>query len=178
MDDKLKQSLAEMQAEREIRNIIQRYMRAADRKDFALMASVYHDDAIEDHGPLQGSPHDLIAWVRKRHETIQQAMHIIGNCLIDFDGPDRAYAETYCIIIQHERTGTKQLASGEPALMRTMMGVRYVDRFEKRADAWKIARRILVTEWIDEKTGQIDFGPAWTKAERSTDDAIYRIRSL
>lgn len=178
MDDELLHDLAEMRAEREIRNTILRYMRAADRKDFDLMASVYHDDAIEDHGPLQGSPRDLIAWVRKRHETIDQAMHHIGNCLIEFDGPERAYAETYCIIIQHERTGTKALRSGEMAMMRTMMGVRYVDRFEKRARQWKIARRILVTEWIDENVGHFDFGPAWTRAERSGDDAIYRIRDL
>lgn len=177
MDEHPSSQIAEMIAEREIRNTLLRYMRGADRKDFELMASVYHEDAVEDHGPLQGNPRDLIEWVRERHKTIEQAMHIVGNCLVEFDG-DRAYAETYCIIVQHERTGTKRMATGEPALTRTVMGVRYVDRFEDRGSGWKIAHRILVTEWIEESIGQIEFGPAWTKAQRSRDDAVYRIRSV
>ncbi|WP_157221103.1 nuclear transport factor 2 family protein [Flavisphingomonas formosensis] len=171
----LDDQIAEMLAERDIRNAIMRYVRGVNRKDWALMASVYHADATEDHGPLQGSPADLIAWVQKRHETIEQSMHFIGNCLVEIAG-ETAFAETYCIIVQHERTAARSISSGRDAMVRTVMGVRYVDRFERRDGAWKIARRILVTEWIEEGMGTTDFGPAWTAALRSKDDAVYRIR--
>ena len=175
IDDELARDLAEMRAEREIRNMVLRYMRGVDRKDYELMASVYHDDAVEDHGPIKGSPRDFIEWVRKRHETIDQAMHFIGNCLVEFDG-DRAFVETYCIIVQHERTGTKNPGTGQPGMLRTAIGVRYVDRFEKRHGTWKVAHRMLVTEWFDENLGNTEFSPDWTKAQRSRDDAIYKIR--
>jgi|SRR6185369_7930740 ketosteroid isomerase-like protein len=175
MSTDIDQQIAEMLAEREIRNAILRYARGVNRKDWDLMASVYHEDAVEDHGPLQGSPAELIAWVQKRHETIDQSMHFVGNCLVEIDG-EMAFAETYCIIVQHERTGTRSIASGAEAKARTVMGVRYVDRFERRAGLWKIARRTLVTEWIDEALGTTDFGPVWTAALRSADDAVYRIR--
>ena len=169
--------LAEIRAEREIHRAILRYIRGADRKDFDLMASVYHDDAREDHGPFQGGVKDFVEWVRRRHETIEQAMHMVGNCLIEVEG-DRAFAETYCIIVQHERTGLNSFGSGSPTYKRTTMGVRYVDRFEERGGQWKIAHRILVCEWIDEAPGSLDFGPSWTAAKRSRDDAIYRIRTV
>lgn len=174
-DTDLSGEIAEMLAEREIRNRILRYARGVNRKDWGLMAELYHEDAIEDHGPLQGSPGDLLEWVQKRHATIEQASHFIGNCLVEVEG-EVAFAETYCIIVQHERTGTRSLSTGKDSVTRTVMGVRYVDRFERRGGAWKVARRTLVTEWIDEGLGAIDFGPAWTAAQRSQDDAVYRIR--
>src|SRR5215510_11893446 len=122
------EEFAELRAEREIRRAILRYVRGVDRKDFELMASAYHSDAYEDHGPFQGGVRDFVEWVRRRHETIEQAMHLVGNCLIEIDG-DRAFVETYCIIVQHERRPNGP-GSTAPDYRRTTMGVRYVDRFE------------------------------------------------
>jgi hypothetical protein len=174
-NEAIDKDLAEIRAEREIQRTILRYIRGADRRDFELMASAYHDDAYEDHGAFKGGVKDFVEWVRKRHETIEQAMHFVGNCLIEVEG-DKAFAETYCIIVQHERTGLKDFATASPTFKRTTMGVRYVDRFEEREGKWKITHRILVCEWIDEDLGGIDVGPLWTVAKRSREDAIYKIR--
>jgi hypothetical protein len=175
--EEIARELAEIRAEREIRNVILRYMRGVDRKDYELMVSTYHEDAVEDHGPIKLSPRDFVEGVRKRHETIEQASHFIGNCLIEIEG-DRAFAETYCISIEHERAGTRNPGTGQSKTLRTATGVRYVDRFEKRNGSWKVAHRILVTEWSEENIGNIDFASHWMKAERSRDDAIYKIREL
>jgi hypothetical protein len=171
------EAFAEIRAEREIQRAILRYIRGVDRKDFDLMASAYHDDAYEDHGAFKGGIRDFVEWVRQRHASIEQAMHFLGNCLIEIEG-DRAFVETYCIIVQHERTGARDFATGTPTYKRTTMGVRYVDRFEERDKTWKIAHRILVCEWIDEALGSLDFGPSWTGAKRSPEDAVYKIRTM
>jgi GNAT superfamily N-acetyltransferase len=173
-DPELEKELAELRAERAIQRALLRYARGADRKDFELMASVYHEDAYEDHGPFQGGVRDFLEWVRRRHENIEQAMHLLGNCLIEIEG-SRAFVETYCIIVQHERIGAGGLGSA-PAYKRTAMGVRYIDRFEERAKQWKIAHRILVCEWMEAGLGSVGLGPGWTVAQRSREDALYRIR--
>jgi hypothetical protein len=176
MEPVFEESFAELRAEREIRRAILRYLRGVDRKDFELMASAYHEDAYEDHGPFQGGVREFVEWVRRRHETIEQAMHFLGNCLIEVEG-SRAFAESYCIVVQHERTGVTGFGSALPTYKRTTMGIRYVDRFEERGKQWKIAHRILVCEWINEGFGSLNFGSQWTVAKRSREDAVYRIRS-
>ena len=36
----------------ELTDLVMRYSRGVDRRDFALIRSTYHDDAIDDHGEM------------------------------------------------------------------------------------------------------------------------------
>jgi SnoaL-like domain len=52
--ERLEARVSQLTAERDIRDVLDRYARAADRCDVALMKSCYHRDAIDDHGFFSG----------------------------------------------------------------------------------------------------------------------------
>lgn len=123
----------------QIHDVLLRYCRGVDRKDFALMRASYHDDAYDEHGPYKGDVPGLIEWVRERAERVEQSQHIIANCLIELNG-DVAVVETYCVV--HQRIAGEGTAG--PA--QSVFTVRYADRFENRDGGWRIARRISIHE--------------------------------
>jgi hypothetical protein len=63
----------------------------------------------------------------------------MGNLLIEVDG-DRARAETYAVVYHRMK---KDDGTGKD----DVWGVRYVDRFERRDGAWRIAYRVVAQEW-------------------------------
>lgn len=136
MDDLLKR----LAAESEIRRRLLDYCRGVDRCDAELVASTYHADAIDDHGPFQGSGHDLATYavdaIRANYET---TMHTIGDSIIDFTDDTTAYVETY---VRADHRGTDD----EGPFLESF-GARYVDRFERRDESWLIADRVVVVEW-------------------------------
>lgn len=164
-----------LKAEHAIREVLQHYVRANDRLQFEDLAQAYHPDAYDDHGTYKGDVRGLIAWIAERHKTIEQSMHLTAAPLIEIDG-DAAHVETYCILVQHERTGCVDLATRLPAYCRYVFGLRYVDRFERRAGDWRIARRTVVWEWSQQEAGTLAMDPSWTLAQRSRADAVYAAR--
>lgn len=133
----------------EIVEAICRYCRGVDRNLEALLQSVYHDDAVEDRGSgprlFKGRARDfvplLLAMVN-RHYTATQ--HFVGNCLIDLDG-NRACVETYF----HAHHRLKE--TNPPAGARQMiLAGRYLDKFEKRDEVWKISYRRMIADWSHE----------------------------
>ena len=72
------------------------YCRGVDRGDEALVASVYHPDATDDHGRLKGTGFDFAAYaVPRLRDRYQGTMHSITNTVIDFGGPDLAHVESH-----------------------------------------------------------------------------------
>lgn len=125
-------------AEREIRNNIYMYCRAVDRGDRELLRSLYHPDAKEEHGAYNG---DLDGFIDYAFATLDWAKeglsHHITNILIDVRG-ERAFAESAFISISPRAT---DLEGNEIDLI--IFG-RYLDAFECRQGAWKIAHRRVV----------------------------------
>jgi hypothetical protein len=138
----------------DIRELMERYARGVDRRDWDLVRAVYHPDAHDDHGNYKGDIDGFIASLEKRHAFIEQSMHFIGNCIIEFDGPDSAVVETYYITYQRLLPGAGQsrlnyLSRERPADEDAMQGQaigRYVDRVTRRDGEWRIARRTVVFE--------------------------------
>ncbi|MFM0504975.1 nuclear transport factor 2 family protein [Paraburkholderia caffeinilytica] len=175
--------LAELEAEYQIRQAILRYFRGADRLDFELMKSAYHDDAYDDHGGYKGDVLGLIEWVKARHQAVDpskavdQSLHMGGSSLIEFvDG--KAFVETAAILVQHGRVGILHFSTHKPVYHRYTFGVRYVDRFEQRDGQWKIQHRVVVFEWADEQLAELNLGADWETARRSQDDMVFRARKL
>jgi ketosteroid isomerase-like protein len=151
----------------EIHEVLMRYCRAIDRCDEELLRSVYHSDAWDDHGPFKGKASDFIPMiVRVLAEQFLCTTHSICNELIEVHG-DIAYGETY--VIAYHRL-MKDGAEHE-----WIFGGRYVDCFERRQGAWKIAKRVTVNDWetLRPATGKLFAPNAFVKGQRSRDDAVY-----
>lgn len=173
-----KEFLEILKAEHEIRKVLMLYARGSDRKDFDLMRAAYHDDATDNHGPYSGPVDGYFKWAAQHHERYDLLMHIMGNPHIDVEG-DVAFTESYCLLLQ--RLKPEKTYNSEVALHITI-ACRYVDRFEKRAGAWKIARREVVYEWVkkewtaDQAAPSLGVESPLQFGRRSREDMVYRIR--
>lgn len=132
MSDEL-QYLIDRQA---IEDVLNRYARGVDRHDVEIMRSVFHEDAIDNHGPFVGGPAPFTDWVNDLHAGKTHIhMHNMTCCNCEVDG-DVAWTETYVAFVLHlSTTGKLVFGSG-----------RYVDKLEKRNGAWKIALRRTMTD--------------------------------
>jgi ketosteroid isomerase-like protein len=130
------QSLIDRQ---EISDVIHRYARGVDRMDFDLVRTCYHPDAYDDHGTIVGDVDVFIAAAQTYLVKFACTMHILGNMYIEVEG-DVARAETYAIAYHRLE---KDDGSGKDDIF----GVRYLDRFERRDGEWRIAHRVVATEW-------------------------------
>lgn len=131
--------LRHLAADVAIRNTLGRYARAIDRLDYDLLRTCYHPDAIEDRGRYRGDIDGFVAWLEETLQTFESTWHLVGSPLIEVEG-DIAWVESYCLGLQRTRA-----TEGQPAEDR-LIPCRYIDRFELRDGAWKIARRVAVYE--------------------------------
>ena len=146
-----------------------RFSRGMDRFDRDLFLSAFHSDAVIAAGEFVGGPVALYDWASKLHERGQCATHHnLLNHTCDIDG-DIAHTETYYLFAARNRDDSNWIAGG-----------RYIDRFERRDGAWKIAVRSTVIEWSGVlPTMPIPFGDVPGihlngVASRDTDDLSYR----
>jgi hypothetical protein len=132
-------SLDDLLARQEIADVLHRYSRGIDRLDWDLVRDCYHPDAYDDHGGIAGTVDEFIAGGRAYLTRFAATMHFLGNMLIELDGP-QARAETYAVAY-HRVEGPDGGGKDD------IFGIRYVDRFERRAGRWRIAHRVVATEW-------------------------------
>ncbi|HVX23719.1 MAG TPA: nuclear transport factor 2 family protein [Acidimicrobiales bacterium] len=155
--------VAELVAREAIRDCLLRYARGCDRVDAELIASAFHDDAVDHHGPVNGSPADFLDWWLPQQDGRESTQHYLMNSAIEVDG-DQAHAETYylCVIKLKGRTAA------------SVFGGRYVDRFERRAAGWRIAVRVVTADWTAEMDGSATGALlSSSPGRRSRDDPSY-----
>ena len=142
-----------------------RYCRAVDRCDEAELRSVYHPDAYDDHGEYQGDVDGFVAFVQQEVQArFRTTMHKLGNVLIEIDG-DVAQSESYAVT-HHIR------AEDGRDVDDLIIGIRYVDRFERRHGEWRIARRELRFEW--QRLEALDpLDASWTLGCQGPEDPVY-----
>ena len=129
-------SLRELLDRQQILDCVHRYCRGVDRFDRELVLSVYHADAIDDHGVFVGTPTEFVDWAFAYHAQHQQATHhIVTNHTCELDG-DTAHTETYWIFSGINKQAPPSIHFG-----------RYIDRFERRNGRWAIASRVCLSEW-------------------------------
>ena len=147
--------------------------RGLDRCDRAMLLSVFHPDATDDHGGFKGTATEFVDWVVGLLPTMERTQHMIGNVLIDVAG-DRAVGES-CFIANHDLKN----ADGKP--VRMIAAGRYLDRFERRDGVWKISHRHAVYDWNAnlDRTDNWDRSPGSPRVfgERGEGDPIYAHRA-
>ena len=139
--ENLEKILRELQDREAIRTVIATYSRGVDRLDRELLISVFHPDAMDDHGVFLGSREEFADWAIANHTASHQShQHCILTHTCDLDG-DTAHTETYYMFVAMNRAGnsvtTPMVASGG----------RYIDRLEKRDGRWAIAVRVCIRDW-------------------------------
>jgi len=176
------QSVNDLLAREAIREALQLYARGVDRRDWALVAGAYHPDAHDDHGGYKGGIPGLLEWLERRHASIEQSMHFLGNCLIDFQSDSRAVVETYCVVYQRygeEARETIRTWLGDEPLppgkrLMAELVCRYVDHFERRNGEWRIARRTVVLEEVKASAEPVRLKPDYAVAKRDRSDALWQ----
>lgn len=153
-----------------IDSVLMRYYRGIDRTDFDLVRSCFFDDAELDYGPwFQGGLDDFISYAEGPTGLAGQdrTFHFAGNTIIDIDG-DRAHSEVY-VMAQHWSADAHEWAG---AFVTTWL--RYIDRFERRKDGWRIASRQVVIEAIRQDTAGmwLDVPPS-ASGRRDRTDIVY-----
>jgi hypothetical protein len=123
----------------EITELIHTYCNAADRRDYKLMRTLYHDDAIDDHGAFfNGLAMDFI----DRLPDIQAPMNILHHNITTVNiAVDGDYGEgEVCVLAFHQ-------VATEDKPVDLLIGGRYIDRYEKRVGSWKFSERAVVADW-------------------------------
>ncbi|MBW2267781.1 MAG: nuclear transport factor 2 family protein [Deltaproteobacteria bacterium] len=161
-------ALCKLLDDREIRDVVLRYCRGIDRMDRELVRSCYHADATDEHGSFSGNVDEFLAWVWPLLERYTQTMHFVGNLLVEVS-EDVAAAETYGMAFHRSEDERPQL--------NLITGFRYLDRFERREDMWRIASRVAVTEWsrVDDAAGRFQPGAGLLQGRRDTADSSYAL---
>lgn len=131
----------------EIQDCLSRYARGVDRGDWEQLRATYHPDAHDQHGDYKGGVDGLIAWLEQRFAGVDNSMHFLGNCLIEFAGPDHAFVETYFASRRlRSPTVSERVDLQEGDRMCREAWGRYADQFERRNGAWRVAERVVVIE--------------------------------
>jgi hypothetical protein len=130
-------SLQELLDRQALAELVACYSRAIDRRDFALLHSLYLPEAIHDHGGLfRGGRDAFVAWL----STAMQGgatHHLVGNTLFAIDG-DRAEGEVYTINFHviGRAESRDYIASG-----------RYLDTYRRENGRWRFASRQRLLDW-------------------------------
>jgi hypothetical protein len=158
----------ELKDRQEITDVLLRYCRAADRFDMELARTCYHDDATDNHGMFVGDVPSFISYATEGLATMVCTQHHLTNVIVEVEG-DAAVSDASCLAFH-------RMPSKDGGLADHWVGLRFVDRLERRGGPWKIARRVVVYEW-----SRVDpVGRQWAmddfvRGERSRDDISYAL---
>lgn len=129
-----------------LRDVVERYATAADRRDADAFAAVFAPDGVlvTPRGELRG--HAELRSVAARLGRYDETRHTItGHQLVAFDGDD-ATAETFCT--------AEHVTIGDVCVETYVMEIRYDDRFRRdELGGWRIVERRLVLLSEDRRQG-------------------------
>jgi len=188
------ESITNLIAKQAIREVIITYARALDRLDEALLRTVFHPGAQHAHffkGPSSdpsipsqpGNPGDFVAFAIAVLKTHRRTHHQLGNILIELDGAEVAFAETYFTAWHRMRPKGDPLAAADAfdTEMDYFVGGRYIDRFARIDGDWRITHRTGMTDWMrieaPNSRGFDDVDPDQI-GRQGKEDFLYRCRSV
>lgn len=130
-------ALATLIAKDSIRELALLYSRGVDRKDAALLRTLYTNDATDTHGDtFDGTAEDYIQFLERAFPYMKYSGHHICNHLISVNG-NEGQGEVYAIAMHI-------LPDGSGGLIEDMMCVRYLDNYRKESDGrWRFAKRVV-----------------------------------
>lgn len=129
-------SVRELSDRLAINDLLIRYTRAIDTKDWNLLDTCFTPDADVDYTPtggIAGKYPEVRAWLAKALAPFPITVHYVTNSIVKLDG-DRATARTLVY---------NPMFFGNPdgTLHDFTVGATYVDELVWTADGWRIAKR-------------------------------------
>ena len=155
-------ALATLIAKEAIRELGLLYSRGVDRKDAALLRTLYTKDATDTHGnTFDGKADDYVGFLERAFPYMAYSGHHVCNHLISVDGNEgdgEIYAIAYHII-----------PDGKGGWLEDLMCVRYIDRYRKEEDErWRFAKRVVTYDMRTRRSIA-----ALDPSTASTDDPSY-----
>ena len=129
-------ALAALLAKDEIRELAQLYSRGVDRKDTALLRTLYTDDGWDSHGAyFDGPVSDYVDFLERQLLHMHIGGHFICNHLVAVD-EDAGEGEVYAI-------AWHLIPDGKGGLKHDIQAVRYIDRYAREKGRWRFAKRVV-----------------------------------
>ena len=133
-------ALAVLLAKDEIRELAMLYARGVDRKDAALLRTLYTHDATDTHGDsFDGSAEEYVKFLERAFPHMRYSGHHICNHLISVDG-DQGEGEVYAIAMH-------VIPDGQGGWQEDLMCVRYLDRYRCEGGRWRFAQRTVTYDF-------------------------------
>jgi 3-phenylpropionate/cinnamic acid dioxygenase small subunit len=127
-----------------IQDLLVRYCKAIDTKDWDLLDTVFVPDAQVDYtssGGVAGAYPEVRAWLAQVLPNFPVSQHSVSNFEIAVDG-DRATSRVYF----YNPMGRPQPDGGVKLFF---IGGYYVDELVRTAAGWRIAHRVEQQAWAD-----------------------------
>jgi hypothetical protein len=163
MNDRLETLLAKQ----DIYELACTYSRGLDRLDAGLLLSVFFEDGWCEYGFSNCSPQEFVDFAITALQGHEANQHMIGNVLIEVEG-NEAFGEVYFQAYHKVKTDT--------GFDDIIIAGRYLDRYEKRNDVWKMAYRSERVDWSrtePSRDSYFELAPDGLRGGRQ-DDAVYQ----
>lgn len=134
-------ALATLIAKDEIRELALLYSRGVDRKDAALLRTLYTRDGMDFHGDkFRGPAEDYVQFLEASMPHLHYSGHHVCNHLISVDG-ETGYGEVYALAyhVYRDRSG---------GWVEDLQMVRYLDQYRREDGRWKFARREVIFDAV------------------------------
>ena len=139
MNGSLETAVRELLDKQAIYELINAYFNASDRRDYAKMKALYHDDAIDEHGSFfQGLASEFIEQLPEIQAPMEILHHNFTTVNLKLDGD---YAEGEVYVLAFHKVATDE------GSFDLLIGGRYFDKYEKRDGTWKFLHKSVVADW-------------------------------
>lgn len=151
----------------EIRNLLGRYARAVDERDFEGVRQCFTADAVASYSGLEIPPgvENIVDHIRGVSRT-RMSQHFIQPIIIDVEGDEaESFSYAMAVLIQGRDGRDHSLARG----------LRYTDKLRRTSEGWQIYHRHHDADWSWELPVLIDPGAMWEATpSRDGTESIYR----
>ena len=132
-----------------IRDVLNAYAHAIDRRRWDIMERLFHDGAQFQFSTVVGDWRGFVEQARAIIDPCIAPQHQLGPVQFGFESDSVRHTDTYMTAMHTVGAGypATQVFPDKGKIYSAVVAGRYVDRFEKRGGEWRIARRTGLQDW-------------------------------
>lgn len=169
ISEKLNSELMTLLDKQQLHELNVRYCMGVDRKDQAMLASLWTETGSMDFGLFKGSAREFCELIVLDNPAVKIAHHFASNELYEIHG-DTATGQSYVI-------GTTVNVMDDGSLQDQLAGGRYLDTYVRENGQWLFSSRIFVIDWLHAQQTLADYqsgiAAAAVNGKSSTEDMAY-----